>query len=281
MERIYKIQTITPIFSYGADPHLRPRNKPVHHGTPEIRPASIRGQLRRWMNHLGYESSIAGIFGSSAGDEGTSSRIIIRVSNIQGATGSQRSIPQHKWSEKSCYLPNTRFNLHLLERRGSLKAPDGKRLQETIESWLLMGTMGGRATRGAGSLQAADCPATEEEWVHKSAYLLRNSKIHLYLGKTGFPTESEARRVICDTLKEKAFGETRPLGGINPRKTSPLRLRVQRFSDADESCPFRISAIWTEENETPLDEAIQVLKKGGNGRPKPLGDELATALRIR
>jgi CRISPR type III-B/RAMP module RAMP protein Cmr1 len=287
MKTTYQIQAITPIFSYGADPYKaadKRNNTPEHKGTPEIRPASIRGQLRWWMEILGYsEAMIGSIFGSTAGENGMASKVVIRVSEIQGNIGERRCTQQHGWSNKTCYLPNAEFDLIVVERLGGLNVEQRSALSQTIDSWLLMGTLGGRGTRAAGSLNDTSKPLTESQWAQSCAELLKNSKVHLRLGRTTFQSETDAREVICDTLKEEAFYGAQPLGGIHPRKTSPLRMRVVRFSDADPQKPYRIAALWTEANEAPLEKAIQTLKKGNGrgGESKPIGAELESALRIR
>ncbi len=59
MKTQYRIRLMSPLFSYGADPFVKGDRGNAHHdGTPEIRPASIRGHLRWWMRALGHANEI-------------------------------------------------------------------------------------------------------------------------------------------------------------------------------------------------------------------------------
>lgn len=283
----YRIETLTPIFSYGADPWSstgRGREKIIHEGTPEIRPASIRGQLRWWMELRGFERRLGSIFGSIAdNDEGTASKVVVRVANIEGKVGQRRSTQQHHWSQKTCFLPGTTFTLSILERMNRLSEDDRKVLTDTIECWLALGTLGGRGTRGAGSLQDTNRVFSEKEWADRIPHLLNGTSARVWLGRTSFKTESDARHTICETLKEEAFGpKAQPLGGIHPRKTSPLRMRVVRFTDADPDQPYRIAFLWTLSEIRSLENAVQILKSGGKqGQPKKIGRELEEAIPVK
>ncbi len=287
MKDVYRVKALAPIFSYGADPFFttgKGASKTIHEGTPEIRPASIRGQLRWWMEFLGFSNRIGAIFGSIAGDDtGTASKVVVRVSDIEGQIGIRRSTQQHHWSEKSCYLPGTKFSAHFIERLGGLADTDRKILSDTIEAWLLLGTLGGRGTRAGGSLQDIDQVLTCEGWRKRIPDLLQDSSMRVWLGKTEFARESDGREMICNTLKEEAYRpEIQPLGGIHPRKTSPLRMRIIRFADADPQKPYRIAFVWTGPKLEALENAINTLQKGNRQHePKPIGDELANAIPIK
>ncbi len=76
----HTLEVITPCFCGGAEPAHR----------AEIRPASIRGQLRWWFRvlggfrslaHLTVEDQEAMIFGSAAGDDGRAGMLTVRVKN--------------------------------------------------------------------------------------------------------------------------------------------------------------------------------------------------------
>jgi len=275
MNLTYEIQTLTPIFSYGAD-----QNK------PEIRAASIRGQLRWWMELLGYSSSIPSIFGTTAGDKNGSSKVIVRVFDIQGSHSDAKKNAHKKWQPERCYPSGTRFKLSVTGRLGGLDNGSQDILQNTIQGWVLIGSLGSRSTRGGGSLQDANNSLSQSQWIDRSATLLKHSKAHLLLGQTEFSDETKCREVICDTLSAKRFDPNEaPLGYAKgkQRKTSPLRMRVVRFADADPAKPYRIAALWTEPSLEPLKRAIQKLQQGDGrgGPPKPIGDELANAIVVK
>lgn len=273
-----QIETLTPIFSYGADPHVpekKKEGKREHEGTPEIRPQSIRGQLRWWMEHLHGESAVKAIFGHAAGNEGTASRIIVRVTDIEGDKDTKkRSLPHKHWSSKTCYPPGTTFHLHCIERLGGLTLEQRGQLSETLEAWLTLGTLGGRGTRGAGSLQSLDNPPTVASWCQACTSLASKAGFPVYISKDPYPV-NEALKIIADTLAEDAFQPHRQLGGIRPRKTSPLRLRVVRFTDREPDKVF-IVALWCGGDTTLLEEAARKLDKS----QKRLGRILLDANRI-
>jgi len=275
MNLSFEIQALTPIFSYGADQNI-----------PEIRAASVRGQLRWWMNELGHPSFTPRIFGTSAGDDGSASKVIIRISEIIGSESESRKNAHKNWRPEPCYPKNTRFKMSVIERLGGLNHECQAILENAIQAWLLLGALGSRGTRGAGSLQEIGNALTQSQWSKRCLSLLEQSKAHLRLGMTAFKSEIECRQMICNTLGPEAFDQREsPLGYAKKqqRKTSPLRMRVVRFADADPARPYRIAALWTEANVDPLEKAIRTLQKGnprGDG-PKPIGDELANAIIIK
>ncbi len=275
MNLSFEIQALTPIFSYGADQSI-----------PEIRAASIRGPLRWWMNELGHPSFTPLIFGTSAGDVGSASKVIIRISEIIGSFSESKKNAHKNWRPEPCYPASTRFKMSVIGRLGELDQKCQAVLESTIQAWLLLGSLGSRGTRGAGSLQEVGNVLTQSQWSERCLSLLEKSKAHLRLGVTGFKSENECRKMICNTLGAEAFDQREsPLGYAKKqqRKTSPLRMRVVRFSDADRSKPYRIAALWTEANIDPLEKAIRTLQKGNNrgDGPKPIGDELANAIVIK
>ena len=264
-----RIEAITPIFSYG-----------TNREQPEIRPSSIRGQLRWWLETLGHsKSEIEDIFGKIAGNNGEASKVIVRVAEVKATTAESR-LNAHKthWRPEPAFAPGAQFTLSVSTRRNPLKPDQEQTLQSALDAWLTLGTLGRRATRGGGSVQSADSPDTEASWKQKSGELLARTGYQLILGRTAYAREEEARKVICDTLAPEAFGRHDPLGfarGRN-RKSSRLRLRVQRFADADRNRPYRISALWLGgEGEPELTTVLRTLQSGGpNRQPKRIGEEL-------
>ena len=86
----YSFEVITPCFCGGAEPDQR----------AEIRPASIRGQLRWWFRVLGGFKSLAPqsveeqeamIFGATAGDDGAAGMLTVRVKNLKLITSRKNS----------------------------------------------------------------------------------------------------------------------------------------------------------------------------------------------
>lgn len=246
----YRLEFITPLFSRGA-----------YEDRPEVRPPSIRGQLHWWFRALGGNATDEkAIFGGVHGGA-TSSKVVVRVSSVIGPTGSVNTLP-HKGggqaSPKAAFQIGTRFDLHLLTRHGALDKRLQPALDRTLETWLLLGTLGLRGTRAAGSfrwepvppqrgdslLPPADFPAYES----RCSKLLENAPLRFALLGQSYSAAEQARRVVSDTLggRDDHQGESglarlnHPLGKIfDGRKTSPLRFRIVSIGGQ-----FRIAAVW-------------------------------------
>ena len=268
MNQEYLLKTLTPIFSYGANQKQ-----------PEIRAPSIRGQLRWWMDKIGHADQVDRIFGSTAGGDARASKVIVRVGNVSGNDEAKgKPLPHKNWKPNQCYKRGTSFSVMIIERLISAKSDFSREreiLHKTLQAWIHLGTLGGRGTRGAGSIWPQDQYPTEAEWAQLVSDCSQGSSLKIRLSKEAYKYEEDARKDICNTLGETCF-PNKQLGGIEPRKTSPLRLRVVRFADCDRDRPFRICAVWTERNEHDLDKAAGILASRG----KQLGKILQNAIRI-
>lgn len=268
-----ELETITPLFNYGAYGPKTP------HCQPEIRAASIRGQLRWWMHQLGHTEALPHIFGRipDKAEKGHRSAIVIRVQippEVQ-TTSAAPTAHKSRWTQEA-FPAGTRFAVTVQERGDGLSDSHRHILQQTITAWVHLGTLGFRSTRGGGSLQYARQTLTQADWTAAVQGCLRQSHLKVWLSHATYRHENDARRVISDTLAEGAFRGTQPLGGIRPRKPSPLRLRVVRFTTPAGQLEYRIIAIWTETSLRPLDDAIHTLQQAN----KAIGSVLAASLPI-
>jgi hypothetical protein len=229
----YRITFTTPLFSRGA---LE---------TPEIRPPSIRGQLHWWFRALGgrYDDEKAVFGGVHQG--ATASKVVLRVSDIAGETADFKTLP-HKAggmaSPRKAFAPGTSFHLHVLTRLGGFSTPQQQtQFQRSLDAWLLLGTLGLRATRAAGSFtwstdDGEGCnPATFDIYESRCREILHGAPLKFALLETRYAAAEDARRIVSDTLggRDDAEGENdlaklnHPLGKISQgRKTSPLRFRI-------------------------------------------------------
>ncbi len=166
----YTLEVITPCFCGGAEPTQR----------AEIRPASIRGQLRWWFRVLGGFKSLANltleqqeamIFGAIAGDEGQAGNLTVRVCD-------EKLKLSRKDSEGLGYIPFTppafltfplqktnnmdgtrgviesgSFKLSLLWRGDPRLDEDLRALTSIVAN---LGSLGFRARRAMGALAQAD-----------------------------------------------------------------------------------------------------------------------------
>ena len=281
----YRLEFITPLFSRGS-----------YEDGPEVRPASIRGQLHWWFRSLGGNAADEkAIFGGVHGGA-TASKVVVRVSSLVGTTGRVNTLPHKNGgqaSPKAAYQIGTKFDLHILSRLGGLDKRLQSALDRTLETWLLLGTLGLRSTRAAGSFRWETIPPLSEASFKSPAdfaafetrcqELLRDAPLRFALLGQSYSAAEQARRVASDTLGGRADGQgqndlaklNHPLGKIfDGRKTSPLRFRIVGIGNA-----FRIAAVWDARmavtGNSPADLAgiISLL-----GQRKPaLGEQLAVS----
>jgi CRISPR-associated protein Cmr1 len=238
----FDLELITPCFCAGAD-----------QAVAEIRPASIRGQLRWWFRALGGDATDeAQIFGSAAGDSGNGSRVRITVSEVKPTA--QRTLPGFspnnaesyvwhyarvsgttvrgasgpRWQSKGALPVGTTFKMHVTWMR---ELPELKSaFDESLSAFLTFGTLGLRATRGLGSFHCKQATDT--------------LKVISVLGAGGFtirrrtnPDEfndyTSALKDWASWLRYKLRKENkaeRPsaLGGSDPRQASTVHFRPIR-----------------------------------------------------
>lgn len=271
-----KLTFITPCFCRGADCSET--------GNPEIRPASIRGQLHWWFRALGGtlqdENDIFGSVhekDSNGKTKAKASKLVVRVRYTQNVLTTQSPTLPHKQggpAAKKAIAPDVSFDLLLSTRLGGLGNDLEAKFYRALNAWLLMGSLGLRATRGGGNFTWSRQPATPEAFETALSGVVNDSQLRTALLADNFHSAEDARRVITDTLNDHAFGNAAPLGkAMGGRKTSPLRFRVVKFPDSD----FRILAIWdgrqavTGNTESDLRNAINTLNQNG----KPIGRLLA------
>lgn len=211
----YRFEFITPLFSRG-----------TYEDRPEVRPASIRGQLHWWFRALGGNSTDEkAIFGGVHGGA-TASKVVVRVSFVTGTIGNVNTLP-HKGggqaNPKAAFQIGTRFDLHVLTRLGGLDKQLQTLLDRTLETWLLLGTLGLRSTRAAGSFRWEPLPplngnnlrppADFSSFESRCAKLLETAPLRFALLGQRYPAAEQARRVVSDTLgrPRRQSGAEQPL----------------------------------------------------------------------
>ena len=284
--RTYRLEFITPLFSRGA-----------YEDRPEVRPASIRGQLHWWFRALGGNATDEkAIFGGVHGGA-TASKVVVRVSSLVGTTGSVNTLPHKNGAQaspKAAYQIGTKFDLHILSRLGGLDKRLQSALDRTLETWLMLGTLGLRTTRAAGSFRWEPLPPLVEGGIRPpadfAAYearaqeLLHGAPLRFALLGQNYAAAEQARRVVSDTLggRDDHPGQNDlaqlndPLGkiGRGERKTSPLRFRIVGIG-----VTFRIAAVWdarmavTRNRPADLAGIISLLEQ----RKPALGGQLASS----
>ncbi len=281
----FQLEFVTPLFSRGA-----------YEDRPEVRPPSIRGQLHWWFRALwGNATDEKAIFGGVHGGA-VASKLVVRVSAVDGIVGNVNTLP-HKGggqaSPKAAFQAGTQFDLHILTRFGTMEKRLQSALDRTLETWLLLGTLGLRSTRAAGSfLRWKPLPPLGEfshqppddfaDYEAKCSKLLEGAPIRFALLGQSYLVAEQARRVVSDTLGGRDDNQGQndlsrlndPLGkiGRGERKTSPLRFRIVGIGNA-----FRIAAVWDARTDvtgnrlSDLAGIIDLLKR----RKPALGGQLA------
>jgi hypothetical protein len=249
----FELTFITPLFSRGA-----------YEDRPEIRPPSIRGQLHWWLRALGGNAVLEKELFGGVGQQASSSKLVVRISGIEGTTGRPATLP-HKPpgrnndegpnAPRAAFLPGTRCRLDFLWRGNHGARLLGK-FEQCMEAWLLLGTLGLRATRAGGSFQwhllsgsGLQYPATFQEYEARCRKLLQGAPLKFDLLDRSYNNPEEARGHITDTLggrddrgcQDDLGRLNQPLGfiGRGERKTSPLRFRLVGCEGS-----FRIAALW-------------------------------------
>lgn len=277
----YSLRFITPLFSYGA-----------LQDEPEIRPASIRGQLHWWFRAIGgtaeEEQQVFGTVHKHFRNAGKTkaSALVIRVSNLNGTKKPIPTLPHKSGgaaAPRKAYAQGTSFHLHVLFRGKPLPDAIRKRFDAALEAWLAVGSLGLRSTRGAGSFVAGKSesqPALFEEPAQLQSVIqnINNAGlVRVMLLNENFKDSEAARRIISDTIGGRS--DTRdqqndlataryPLGAMRPRKTSPLRFRVVMLDGS-----YKIVALWDARNAVTGNSDAD-LKRGIDllvGRNKPIG----------
>ncbi|MBI4444694.1 MAG: type III-B CRISPR module RAMP protein Cmr1 [Acidobacteria bacterium] len=237
----FKIDLLTPCFCRGAYPNDR----------AEIRVSSIRGQLRWWLRALGTNRELESqVFGSAGNKEAEnrSSSVGLQLRNAVLEARRELILPHSKKFRAPALAANGTFTIQVASRPGQ-----PERLFElaklAVRTWLLLGGLGFRSNRGAGSVWPADGPQSIDSMRHELSKLRETAlKLDLEISvgplwqalmdvlKTPFDTPEEARRVCSDTIMDG----TGKLGyaGSQGRQSSPLKFKVIRL--ANESKPYWI-----------------------------------------
>lgn len=252
-----KLDTITPVFLGGADPR---------HSVPELRAPAFRGAMRYWLratiggvigdeNLDGLRKLETAVFGSP--DAGSP----ISVSVTGALSSALYSILPHKTGggKRDGFEPSQQFELCLRGRAG-IDTVVWVNACMALNLALLFGGVGLRSRRGFGGLrvvQSSDIkliprsPSTQEKWprhveriaesaIEWARQLAQKFSVPV-VGLPGAPTEypcaaqgavvriatiasPSANDILIDMMR--AMPQVSYLGGIRPRQSSPLWIRV-------------------------------------------------------
>jgi len=243
----FDIEIITPCFCAGAN-----------QAKAEIRPASIRGQLRWWFRLVSRDPrEESEIFGTVAGDDDcSSSSLCVRVADFKSGPAwvvpaIKQNTPENyvwhfasvsgttvrgakgpRWVSQGALAPGSTFRLELIWRRG-LPPEMKSKFDLALNSFLALGTLGLRSTRGLGALHCKEVNHSESL---DSALTKLGFVIRIRDKAEGFLSYESALRDYASWLRydfRKQFKANRPspLGSSTPRQTSAVRFRPLKRSD--------------------------------------------------
>jgi hypothetical protein len=175
------------------------------------------------------------VWGSTSGNEGQGSRVSVR---FVGSVSTKHTHPKatllpHKQSgPRHALATGESFTLRLTRLVGCT-ADDWDHAQRAVKLWLLLGCLGLRANRAAGSVWPEmwagnpTVPQTAEALKNTLQTLgLRNWSVAT-VGLGAGKSEVELRETASDTLD----GTSDVFGGIKPqRKPSPTKFKVARLA---------------------------------------------------
>lgn len=243
---LYEIEFLTPCFCAGAD-----------QTRAELRPASIRGQLRWWFRCLGGNVAEERVtFGGVHGEEPAASTVAIRVHHQPqgGQKDWQKQIPQQGVSPRTYLLgffcgrtgrlnpngalpPGTKATIEILFRR-----QPSARLEQALRVFFSIGALGFRTTRAAGALTSTLHSLKSASWDNLASEL-REAGFQIDLIDEDF--RDDWVRLLSfagDFLKNKLRGRgglgisagrngsnANALGSAEPRQSSVLHLRPVRI----------------------------------------------------
>ena len=219
----YSFKLLTPCFCGGAD----------NQNAAEMRVPSIRGQVRSWHRKIADVTTVNRIWGSTDGDGGASRVGVICDVLLRPNPALSRAciLPHKNQGPRSALSADQVFSLKL-QRLIGCSSNDWAAAQNAIKLWLLIGCLGLRANRAAGSVWPLDTDQTENKWVPQNAAQLGNTLRNLgfrwpvqIIQTPSGTTSEELRRLASDTVKDHKL-----FCNMSPRQPSPTKFKVIEFN---------------------------------------------------
>jgi hypothetical protein len=251
----------------------------------EMRIPPIRGHVRFWHRALFSADDCNRVWGNAAGTSGHASRVALRFA---GQVSDKQALPKpsllpHKGktsgSPRAALASGETFVLQL-QRLINCSNTDWDHAQRAVKAWLLLGCVGLRSNRAAGSVWP------EDSWVPDTPETLKATLEELGLrgwsvavvGLGSSSTPARLRETASDTLS--GFTNVPIFGGIKPREPSPTKFKVARMrkdhAQESEHCLIALApsrpAFLNNHSQPILQHAEQLLRdKGDPVRWKELG----------
>jgi hypothetical protein len=227
----FTFSLLTPCFSGTA------LGKAADHAEMRIPP--IRGHVRFWHRQLYDAQDANNVWGSTSGDHGHGSRVALRfidaVSNRQ-ETPKATLLPHKEEKDhpgpRPALAAGETYTLRL-QRLVGCTGTDWQHAQDAVKLWLLVGCLGLRSNRAAGSVWPDDdwVPSKPDEIKTLIQTLgLKNWSVAL-VGLAADKNATELRETASDTVKGNHC--RRVFGGIDDeRAPSPTKFKVVRLGTA-------------------------------------------------
>ncbi len=232
---------VQPIALHGRQNPSAARQPDTTSGSePEMRAASIRGQVRWWHRFAHLSPACDQVWGRTEPTPVIASRVRLEIlprgelqtqpAQLLPHAGRDGTNHRNPWAKVESYrrgiTPGEIFILRLTRLVGCSQAA-WDAAEKAVKVWLLLGCLGVRANRAAGSVWPTDAWAPQDEAGLKTLLtdLGYSKPVSIAAAALG-ATPQELRKAASDTVENEAFlGTARP----GKRKPSPTKMKVVRF----------------------------------------------------
>ncbi len=253
---IVKIKTVSPLFLNGADK-----------AQPELRAASVRGQLRYWFRAIEGAKTDSlqevwrkeeSIFGSTE----CGSQVSIRLYQQAELDVDESYLLPHRSERKSPQRAIQSNQIFVLELVSPLGLPLNNEAQNALLIWLMLGGLGKRSRRMFGAFDSnilgKNRPQSPEKLIQllqillpdilgKPSYLINQchrgsvpsfptlhpSHSRISVGKVALESATEANRKLFGILRSDEFRLKETIFGhtMGGRRASPLIAQVRKLGN--------------------------------------------------
>lgn len=196
-------------------------------GSPEMRIASIRGQVRWWHRQSILSPDCNQVWGQTE-PAVVASKVSLDLQPCLAPLIKKVPILPHKQSgDRDALFPSVPQTL-ILRRLVGCRIDEWTAAQNSVKLWLLLGGLGLRVNRAAGSVwpEGDWVPSDETELKKLLVNLGYNKLVNLADTSLG-TTAQDLRKAASDTVSVTQY-----FGGISPRRPSPLKMKVIRLGDS-------------------------------------------------
>jgi len=196
----------------------------------ELRVPAIRGHLRLWHRALFNNDDANRVWGSTAGNDGSGSHVGIMLKNPPPASTETAYTLPHKENDRlrgpRAALPAGTKATLVLQRLPGCTKDDWEHAQKAACLWLLLGSLGYRSNRAAGSVWRDDVSAPATPAALRQELTTLGCRWAINLAPASIGTNWELlRRAASDTPNNRDnYGAAN-----NPRTPSPTKLKIVRF----------------------------------------------------